>query len=969
MENTLTSGSSSEEPPTKQQKPDGLLEEFNLGLTDAQHAIYDEMACRSDHMPLVDVVEMFAHTPDGPRLLSQAIHAVLSTCPDYMNPSLDMEEVTEWLKESGELRDIVLDAVRTRSFKAIRNLAIFQCKPRRQPFTRSFRTIPLTVDTRPYDIAIQGSWEAPYIGDHHALFVYNLNRAERDRAVRYSNSIAVVQSSGTGKSRMVHEASDLVFTIPCNIRPPADSQQGAYPPSDSEVYHHLVTNWMRTELELELYFRRYFASLFKAVVANLRILISESPVETYEELAMSWRRYLEEDDRKNRDAMYSEVVRAATARHFHKDDDAEKDMYDGLNELLDLIVHLPSTPKYDWVPTGNPMDVKLLLYFDEAHELANKYLINNWGSRISNKSYYEIFLSCINPWLDTSVQVMTVFISTSPEIYLPLKTDEVLYGPSRLARIIHPPITETPFDCSPHLPISMEELGELTLEKASDVAFLVRFGRPLWWSMLESAHSSDKNFMKYSLILLARGKLMYIGAQVKIEQKHTDIRIEYGPRSLAAVVDMLINIDYARSPEVLLREIYQVEKHMRVLYSASGFGKLIETGYSSEPIMAEGAAQQMHLFMTVKGGAKDAMSDILEKDFRLGSGSMIKADRRAEVVVRALVMTAYLRAVAKDAKGREFLFSEGCGVVSFIKELYSKEHAQAILDSTPANGEPGKTFREVFKKSVIRVTHFVRAGDDSAITVPALRAAFIRCMGFICSGTEGSSVDFVLGILLDRDLPISNDNISALMCQVRRLRDRGIFEREIDGFLSSVRKKKGDKIPYVTMVVDLDVRPPKPYPRVAREGRNQAGEEQASSSTSRHAKKTRDKHPRYSIFAYGCSPEVYGVISKEEGQRHSDLLAFKDFLHEHPRPHEKNKEAIRRLRPNDFMEQVSFDWIEGVGEALQVPESESSVGGGESEVERRHFVAVGAAADRAIARSEDNASESTPEGVTEEMKV
>lgn len=122
MENTLTSGSSSEEPPTKQQKPDGLLEEFNLGLTDAQHAIYDEMACRSDHMPLVDVVEMFAHTPDGPRLLSQAIHAVLSTCPDYMNPSLDMEEVTEWLKESGELRDIVLDAVRTRSFKAIRNL-------------------------------------------------------------------------------------------------------------------------------------------------------------------------------------------------------------------------------------------------------------------------------------------------------------------------------------------------------------------------------------------------------------------------------------------------------------------------------------------------------------------------------------------------------------------------------------------------------------------------------------------------------------------------------------------------------------------------------------------------------------------------------------------------------------------------------------------------------------------------------
>lgn len=38
------------------------------------------------------------------------------------------------------------------------------------------------------------------------------------RAKPYSNSVVILQSSGTGKSRMVHEQADLVFTIPFNLR-------------------------------------------------------------------------------------------------------------------------------------------------------------------------------------------------------------------------------------------------------------------------------------------------------------------------------------------------------------------------------------------------------------------------------------------------------------------------------------------------------------------------------------------------------------------------------------------------------------------------------------------------------------------------------------------------------------------------------------------------------------------------------
>lgn len=39
-----------------------------------------------------------------------------------------------------------------------------------------------------------------------------------DRKTDQSNYASVIQSSGTGKSRMVDEAAKLVFTIPLNLR-------------------------------------------------------------------------------------------------------------------------------------------------------------------------------------------------------------------------------------------------------------------------------------------------------------------------------------------------------------------------------------------------------------------------------------------------------------------------------------------------------------------------------------------------------------------------------------------------------------------------------------------------------------------------------------------------------------------------------------------------------------------------------
>ena len=44
----------------------------------------------------------------------------------------------------------------------------------------------------------------------------------------------------------------------------------------------------------------------------------------------------------------------------------------------------------------------------------------------------------------------------------------------------------------------------------------------------------------------------------------------------------------------------------------------------------------------------------------------------------------------------------------------------------------------------------------------------------------------------------------------------------------------------------------------------------------------RDVHPRYSIFTYGCSPKVYGVISKSDRFDYKPLLGNRNMLDEHP---------------------------------------------------------------------------------------
>jgi hypothetical protein len=83
-------------------------------------------------------------------------------------------------------------------------------------------------------VALVKAWEGTYVGSAHELLLANINKYLNtdfkglSSRKAYWNQVAIVQSSGTGKSRMVHELSKLVFTIPLNLRAAIKTSKGVF---------------------------------------------------------------------------------------------------------------------------------------------------------------------------------------------------------------------------------------------------------------------------------------------------------------------------------------------------------------------------------------------------------------------------------------------------------------------------------------------------------------------------------------------------------------------------------------------------------------------------------------------------------------------------------------------------------------------------------------------------------------------
>ena len=70
------------------------------------------------------------------------------------------------------------------------------------------------------------------------------------------------------------------------------------------------------------------------------------------------------------------------------------------------------------------------------------------------------------------------------------------------------------------------------------------------------------------------------------------------------------------------------------------------------------------------------------------------------------------------------------------------------------------------------------------------------------------------------------------------------------------------------------------------------------------------RNPHYRIFAYGCSPSVYKVVTNEDV--FASLLSSRDLLAEHPRQTDVFLKAVKQQKPFWSRGTESYGWLDNV---------------------------------------------------------
>ena len=131
-------------------------------------------------------------------------------------------------------------------------------------------------------IDVEKAWGTEYRGEYPRLLldnICNMSKSWPQPVQPYAKQVAIIQSSGTGKSRMVHELSKLIFTILFNLRLGDESRgvrevcilsfrshlslqiiEFAFPRPDNAIHDYLNGENM-TEKE----YGRFFHAVFKTI--------------------------------------------------------------------------------------------------------------------------------------------------------------------------------------------------------------------------------------------------------------------------------------------------------------------------------------------------------------------------------------------------------------------------------------------------------------------------------------------------------------------------------------------------------------------------------------------------------------------------------------------------------------------------------------------------------------------------------
>ncbi|KAF8523912.1 hypothetical protein BU17DRAFT_63556 [Hysterangium stoloniferum] len=445
--------------------------------------------------------------------------------------------------------------------------------------------------------------------------------------------------------------------------------------------------------------------------------------------------------------------------------------------------------------------------------------------------------------------------------------------------------------------------GTHMIEDVCRPEFMVRFGRPLFWTRWEVGDRMVQNyiidFAQSKLICSDDPSTLSLRAKVAVLARH--LLLDFEPKRAAA----------------LWMETELVAGHIHVAYSVPAHREYLRAGAPSEPILAEAAARIM-------------LSDNFETAKILSwclSGRWITRGTRNELVGRLLLIQVFDAAVIQKSvrdRIRAIHFSTAIPVIDFLASLFP-ERDEMFCDATPDNTH-GATLKEAFQNAVVYFTHWGKAEDSSFINDNAGWMTICRGTAIQCHDYE-DDIDFVIPVLYDRRQTLSRFDMSAILIQLN-IRDKvqaaNMSASALHYFTSGNREQNSR--PYITIITELGLKRQPPFAKPKSIGYS-APVQGTPKITAKKAKRV--THPRYFFLVTGCSESVYRVIPRNQRHIYKGLLVSDSLLEEHPRLDENHLDAVLQMKPDWTTE--SFGWVKsskpdlGMESDLQIDELDERV--------------------------------------------
>ncbi|KAG2095463.1 uncharacterized protein F5147DRAFT_718410 [Suillus discolor] len=715
---------------------------------------------------------------------------------EHLKDNLDLDMAREaTLHRHPQLREIIRHACRTRSFSHIADLTIFQIPQATDPVQSS------QVEDR--SNFLYDSFVRPYVGKAvDGFYEYLKNNNMEFRGLHgpyYAKFCSIVQSSGTGKSRLMIELRNKgVIVLYMNLR---DRSDPGFPMRDLVPARILTEDTDCTAAEYTARCCAFFTAIFQTLQEDLSGKLPRLRSGNPDPVIKSWNDQMCNMRSNARDEFFQKVhsrYEEETAAKLGSMSltgnkivapklEGESFVTTSYNNML-MVLQRILTENRDQVSNHDP---KLVIAFDEAHPLSNMSKKGFRPSHIIGRT-----INCYSKNSDASVWV--VFASTTSQV-ADFSAPQSIHDSLRVAvagQLLYPPYTHLGWDQN------ADPLSGTLANNVASFDHIVGFGRPLWKSLVGKRTISE-------VLELAAQKLC----------KSMTFHANDANQALA-ILSQRFGLDICLGhPDAVSYLEKAVASYLRICFSTTEDRMWSFTGYPSEPILSCVAAMIVHRTPS----DVDFVLGILKKKI---DGGMVEIGQSGELASRLLLLLAKDLFIRKDPpKGviRDLYYNESgdaelidcrkVSVVDFLEYLFGETFWSRTIEEAKA----------AFQHAYINFSHWVSMTEFISPPVPDQTDA--DSLSARCSAKEWtlrhwhrtSAVQCChLQPLVDKMIPIYFDDPALGSDDLNRvsqifISDKAGKNRHEHDLWSVTRTHDSiqclSNLPYIALLLDLDVEP------------------------------------------------------------------------------------------------------------------------------------------------------------------